>query len=341
MMGIALCFGAGIAAPAEAASGAAPYQWNKLVIFIGFSAFGGVGGYDTYGRVMGRHIGKYLPGNPVVVPENRPGAGSMTLMNYMYNAAAKDGTEMAVVGRGTAMDRLLMGEQSKARFDPTKFNWIGSMNNELSTFLVWQDKPTSLDDILKGKQIVVGAAGAGSDPFIYAVALNALLGTHLKIISAYPGMNEIELAMEKGEIDGVTGVSWASIRADKPEWLKSGRAKVLLQLGLQRHPDMPDVPGVTELVKNENDRKVMDMVFARQSMGRPFLTPPGVPPERVKVLREAFAKTMQDPQLIAESKKMYLELNLMRGEDVQALIEKVQHSPKDVVARAQQIFATP
>jgi tripartite-type tricarboxylate transporter receptor subunit TctC len=312
--------------------------WSRLIVNVGFSAFGGVGGYDTYARLIARHIGKYLPGNPVVTVANKPGAGGLTVMNYMYNVAPHDGSEIAMVGRGNAMDPMLVGRQSTARFEATKFAWIGSMNKEVSVFAAMQATPLVLKDILDGKTVAVGVPGAGSDPYAYALMMNRLLGTKLNIIPGYPGMNEVELAMENGELVGVTGVSWDSLRVDKAEWLRSGKVKVLMQYALERSPDLPDVPLLGELVKDERDRKVIELVLSRQVMGRPLLAPPGLAPERVALLRQAYQKAMADPELLEEAKKMQLELRTVPGEQIQALMEETSKASPDVIRRAQDIF---
>jgi tripartite-type tricarboxylate transporter receptor subunit TctC len=324
---------------ASAAQERSPPTWSRLIVNIGFSAFGGVGGYDTYGRLLARHIGKYLPGNPTVTVANKPGAGGLTVMNYMYNVAPHDGSEIAMVGRGNAMDPMLVGRQSTARFEPTKFAWIGSMNKEVSVLAAMQPVPLSLKDILDGKPIAVGVPGAGSDPYSFALLMNKLLGTKLNIIAGYPGMNEVELAMENGELTAVSGVSWDSLRVDKAEWLRTGKAKILLQYTLEGSPDLDGIPLLSDLVKDERDRKVIELVMTRQIMGRPLLAPPGLAPERVEMLRKAYASAMTDPDLLEEARKIQLELRSVPGEQIQSLMEKTSKAAPEVVRRAQDIFA--
>lgn len=321
-----------------AAAQTAP-TWSKLVVNVGFSAFGGVGGYDTYARLLARHMGKYVPGKPTVIVANKPGAGGLTVMNYMFNAAPKDGTEIAMVGRGNAMEPMLFGQQSTSKFDPSKFAWIGSMNKEISVFAVMQRTPIELKDVLSGGPLAVGVPGAGSDPYVFGLLMNRMLGTNLKIIAGYPGMNEVQLAMDNGELNGVTGVSWDSFRVDKAEWLKSGRAKVLLQFAGERSPDLPSVPTLSELVKDQRDRMVIDLVMARQTMGRPLLAPPGVPSERVSALREAYAQAMADKELIAESEKMGMALRSIDGVTIQKIIDGMTQAPKEVVDRAKSVLS--
>jgi tripartite-type tricarboxylate transporter receptor subunit TctC len=339
LLGIWLLIGIAVTGPALAQSNSSvSFAGKRITIFIGFSP-GGIG-YDTYGRLMARYIGKYLPGNPAVVPENRPGAGSMSLANYLYNVAPKDGTEIALLSRGVAMDRLINGDQSSAKFDATKFYWLGSMNNEVSGFFISDTAPVkTLQDILDGRPLVVGTTGAGGDPQLYSIVMNSIFGTKLRMISSSPGMNEILLAMERSEVDGVAAYSWAAARTASAQELKDGKLKVVLQLALQKHPDLPDVPLVTDLVKNPQDKDVLQLIFSRQSMGRPFAAPPGLDPAVAEALRQAFAKAMHDPDLIAEAEKIGLEVNFVSGEDVQALVGHVYAFSPDVIALAQKIGA--
>jgi tripartite-type tricarboxylate transporter receptor subunit TctC len=314
------------------------FAGKQIKLSIGFSpvAFG----YDTYGRVLARHLGRHLPGHPVIIPQNRPGAGSLSLANYVYNAAAKDGTEIALVGRGVAEDPLIGGPTSQAKFNATKFAWLGSMNNEVSGFYIRHPGPAAgLADVLAGTSLQVGSTGPGGDQQIFTSTLNALLGTKLKTVSGFPGSNEITLAVARGELDGVVGYSWAVARVGHKQLLESGRLKIILQLGLEKHPDLPHIPLVTEFVSGREDRRVLELIFARQAMGRPLVAPPGTDPAIVQVLRRAFAETMGDPQFIAESVRIGLEMNFVSGHDVQALVERLYQAPADVVRRAQIITA--
>jgi tripartite-type tricarboxylate transporter receptor subunit TctC len=315
------------------------FAGKQLKISIGYSPTGF--GYDTYGRLLARHLGRHLPGNPTIVPQNRPGAGSLNLANYIFNAAPRDGTEIALVGRGVAMEPLLGGSASQAKFDSTKFAWIGSMNNEVSGFFVRQPSPVkTLAEAMKGVSLQVGSTGVGGDQHAFAAALNALLGTKLKPISGYPGTQEIMLAVERGELDGIVGYSWGVARAGNKKQIDDGSLKIILQLALGKHKELPDVPLVTEFVKNPEDRQVLEMIFSRQSMGRPVVAPPGIDPRVVDVLRKALADTMRDPQFIADGAKIGLELEFVGGDEVQAMVERLYRSPANVVGRAQAIFTS-
>jgi len=323
-------------APEALAQNEISFAGKQIKILIGFSPTGF--GYDTYCRLLARHLGKYLPGNPMIVPQNRPGAGSLNLANYLFNAAPRDGTEIAILGRGVAMEPLLGGNSSQGKFDSTKFSWLGSMNNEVSGFFVRQPGPAmSLQDILSGANLNVGSTGIGGDQHVFTAALNSLLGTRLKAIAGYPGTQEIMLAVERSELDGIVGYSWGVARSGNRSDLQSGKLKILLQLALDKHKELAQVPIVTELVTRPDDRQVLEMIFSRQSMGRPLAAPPGLDPRVLGTLRRALADAMHDPAFIAEGARMDLELNFVSGANVQEMVDRLYSAPPAVVARAQAI----
>jgi tripartite-type tricarboxylate transporter receptor subunit TctC len=327
---------AALGCAAQAQSEPLSFAGKQIKLLIGYSPTGY--GYDTYGRLLARHLGKYLPGHPAVVPQNKPGAGSLNLANYLYNAAPKDGTEIAVVGRGVALDPMLNGNASKAMFDATKLVWLGSMNNEVSGFYIWQPGPAAnLQEILAGAPLQVGATGAGGDQQVFAATLNSLLGTKLKAIGGYPGTNEILLAVQRGELDGIVGYSWGVARSGNKDLLQAGTLKIVMQLGLSRHRELPDLPLVTDFVTKPDDREVLELIFSRQSMGRPLVAPPGTDPRVAQALRRAFLDAMRDPELVAEAARMELEIDVVSGVEVQALIERLYRSSPAVIARAQAI----
>jgi tripartite-type tricarboxylate transporter receptor subunit TctC len=326
------------AAGAQAQTEPVSFAGKQIRLLIGFSPTGY--GYDTYGRLLARHLGKYLPGNPAIIPQNRPGAGSLNLANYLYNAAPKDGSEIAIVGRGVAMEPLIGASASQGKLDSRKFVWLGSMNNEVSGFFIRQGAPASnLKEILAGARLQMGSTGAAGDQQVFTVALNSLLGTRLKPIAGYPGTQEIMLAIERGELDGIVGYSWGVARAGNKDDLASGRLKIVMQLGLEKHKDLPDVPMLDEFVSKAEDRQVLELIFSRQAMGRPLVAPPGLDARVAHLLQQAFADAMHDPQLIAEGAKMDLELGFVPGGDVQAMVERLYQSAPDVIARAQAIAA--
>jgi tripartite-type tricarboxylate transporter receptor subunit TctC len=323
---------------AHAQSEPVSFAGKQIKLLIGYSPTGY--GYDTYGRLLARHLGKYLPGNPIIIPQNRPGAGSINLANYLFHAAPKDGSEVGIIGRGVAMEPLIGGSAAQGKFDSTKFVWLGSMNNEVSGLFIRQGAPAAnLQEILAGTRLQMGSTGSGGDQHAFTIALNSLLGTKLKPIAGYPGTQEIMLAIERGELDGIVGYSWGVARVGSRDDLTSGRLKIVMQLGLQKHKELPDVPMLDAFVTAPQDRHVLDMIFSRQIMGRPLVAPPGTDPRVGAALRTAFAEAMRDPQLIAEAGKMDLELGFVSGNDVQALVERLYQSPPAVIARAQAIVA--
>jgi tripartite-type tricarboxylate transporter receptor subunit TctC len=303
------------------------YKGRNIELAIGYSAGGG---YDVYARLLSRHMGRFIPGNPTIVARNMPGAGSLVLANWLYNVAPKDGTTFGTIGRGTAFDPLL--GSTKAQFDAAKFNWIGSMNDEVSVCVAWYTSGVTSLAQLEHKEFTVGGSGQAADTDQFPKVLNATLGTKFKVVTGYPGGNDVDLAMERGEVMGRCGWSWSSVIATHKSWIDDRKINVLVQLSLAKHPDLPNVPLVVDLAKNDEQRRIFKLVFARQPMGRPFLAPPGVPADRVSVLRKAFMETMKDADFLAEAAKMKLEINPVSGAAVQEIVEDVYKTPKATAA---------
>ena len=275
-------------------------------------------------------MGRFIPGNPAIVPKNMPGAGSLVLANWLYNVAPKDGTAFGTIGRGTVFDPLL--GSTKAQFDAAKFNWLGSMNDEVSVCVSWYTTGiTSLEQV-KHNELTVGGSGQAADTDQFPKVLNATIGTKFRLVTGYPGGNDVDLAMERGEVMGRCGWSWSSVVATHKSWIDEHKINVLVQLSLSKHPDLPNVPLVMDLANNDEQRQIFKLVFARQPMGRPFLAPPGVPSDRVSVLREAFMDTMKDGDFLAEAEKMKLEINPVAGDAVQEIVQDVYKTPKPIAA---------
>lgn len=317
-----------VSLPLHAQAPADFYKDRSVDVYIGYSSGGG---YDVYARILARHMGKHMPGNPTLVPKNMPGAGSLTLANWLYNVGPKDGTAFGIIGRGTAFDPLL--GNTKARFDAARFNWIGSMNDEVSVCVSWRTSGVTTLEQTMQKELVVGGTGPAADTDQFPKVLNATLGTKFKIVTGYPGGNDINLAMERGEVQGRCGWSWSSVIATHRTWYDEKQINVFLQLALGKHPDLPNVPLVTDFAKTEEQKSIFQLVFARQVMGRPFLAPPGVPPDRVEVLRRAFMATMKDKDFLAEADKAKLEITPVAGEAVQDLVAEVNRTPKDIALK--------
>jgi tripartite-type tricarboxylate transporter receptor subunit TctC len=317
----------GVTADAQDAGGF--YKGRAIDLYIGYSVGGA---YDLYARVIGRHLGAHIPGNPTLVPKNLEGAGSLRLANYLYRVAPRDGSAIGTFGRGIAFDPLLIGQGDA--FDAQKFNWIGSANNEVSVCVALRKSGiTTFEDLLT-KDLTVGGTGTSADTDQFPRVLNSVLGTHFKIVEGYPGGNDIILAMERGEVAGRCGWSWSSVKSTHKSWIEDKRMVVLVQLSLQKHPDLPDVPLVMDFAKTDEQRQVLKMIFARQVMGRPYLAPPNVPADRVAALREAFAATMTDKDFLAEAAKTDLEINPVSGVEVEKLVKEIYAEPADVIAKA-------
>jgi tripartite-type tricarboxylate transporter receptor subunit TctC len=305
------------------------YKGKTVEIYIGYSVGGA---YDAYARLLARHMGNHLPGKPTVVTKNMEGAGSLRLANWLYNVAPKDGTVFGIIGRGIPFDPLL--GRGGAQFDAAKFGWIGSANDEVSICAAWHTTPVKTFEDLTTHEMIVGGTGGSADTDQFPRVLNGVFGTKMRVISGYPGGNDINLAMERGEVHGRCGWSWSSVEATHPTWVKDKKIRILAQLSLAKHPDLPDVPLIMDLAKNEEQTKILRLIFARQVMGRPFLAPPNIPADRLAALRKAFMDTMKDPGFLAEANKGELEITPVVGDAIQKLVEEVYQTPKEVVAKA-------
>jgi tripartite-type tricarboxylate transporter receptor subunit TctC len=323
-----------IAAPAAIALGQAWaqsagnfYKGRNINLYIGYAPGGA---YDLYARVISHHMNGHIPGNPVLVPRNMEGGGSLRLANYLYSVAPQDGSAIATFGRGIAFDPLLIGQDDT--FDAQKFNWIGSANNEVSVCVAMKSSGITKFEDLFAKGLTVGGAGSSADTDQFPRVLNGVLGTHFKIVQGFPAGNDVALAMERGEVQGRCGWSWSSLIATQKSWLDD--MTVLAQLSLTKHPDLPNVPLVMDFARNDEQRQILKMIFARQVMGRPYAAPPNVPPDRVAALRQAFMDTMAEKDFLSEADKLQLEVNPVSGADVEKLVKEIYASPPDIVAKA-------
>jgi tripartite-type tricarboxylate transporter receptor subunit TctC len=327
---------AAVVAPAAAPADAVAdfYKGRTVTIIVGYSAGGG---YDLYARAIGRHIGKHIPGQPTVVVQNMPGAGSVAAANYIYGVAAKDGTVFGTFSRGIPMEPLI--GTANVRYEATKFTWIGSASNEVSVCALSPKSPVkSFDDALKTPFTVAGEA-SGSDPDTYAKLFANLFGAKLKLVTGYPGGNDMTLAVERGEVDGRCGWSWGSIKATRPDWITGDqKLSILLQLGVERSPELPDVPSAYEKAADQRQKEIVKLIVSRQIMARPFAAPPGIPEDRKQALRKAFDATMKDPEFLKEAKTMALEIEPVSGAEVDKLIAELYAAPKEVVEQARAVI---
>jgi tripartite-type tricarboxylate transporter receptor subunit TctC len=307
------------------------YRGKRVTLVIGY---GTGGGYDTYARLFARFVGEHIPGKPTVIAQNMPGAGSRGAANWLYNVASKDGTVIATLSQTTPTDQAL--GQSGIQFDARRYNWIGNMvvvNNIL--FVSAASGVRTIDDARK-KVITVGATGASSPSVLYPQVSNTVLGTRFKIVSGYPGGGDINLAVERGEVDGRGSDSWASMKANNARWLREKTINILFQIGPRREADLPDAPLWSELGESDEQRAILDVLSGDVAVGRPILTAPGVPAERVAALRLAFDRTMRDPKFVAAAAQAGMYLNPLSGEELQRIVARVVTPAPEVIAKVKE-----
>src|SRR5262245_44866991 len=310
------------------------YQGKQVKVVVGSSAGGG---YDTYARLVARHIGKYIPGNPAIVPVNMPGAASNTAAAYVYNAAPKDGTVIGALQTASVMDPLF-GDRTRIQHDPAKFLYLGSATIDYYICLARSDAAVKSFADLLTTELVAGASAPGTSTRDFPVLLNNMVGTKFRIVAGYPGSREITLALEKGEVQSLCGFSWSSLQVQHPDWLKSGFIRVLAQEHDKGHPALNKmgVPLTVDFAKSPENRTIMELFYSSETFGRPYMLAPGVPAERAAALRKAFLQALADDGAKAEAHKLGLDLEPISGEELQALAEKIYATPAPVVERAKQ-----
>jgi tripartite-type tricarboxylate transporter receptor subunit TctC len=305
------------------------YKGKTVDFYIGYSVGGG---YDLYARLVARHIGKHIPGNPNVVPKNMEGASSLRLANWLYNAAPKDGSVLGASSRSMAFEPLL-GHKA-ANYDAAKFTWLGSANNEVSVCVAWETSGVTTFDELLTKELTIGSTGSGDDTYQFPRIVNNVLGTRFKIVTGYPGGNEIGLAMERGEVQGRCGWSWSSIKSIRRDWVEQKKIAILIQMALAKHADLPDVPLVIDLAKTDEQKRIFQLIFARQVMGRPYLAPPHVPGDRAAALQKAFMATMDDKEFLADAAKAKFEITPVAGNDIGKLVAEIYETAPEIAQKA-------
>jgi tripartite-type tricarboxylate transporter receptor subunit TctC len=297
------------------------------------------GGYDAYGRALARHLGRHIPGNPTIVARNMPGAGGITLANHLYNRAPKDGAEIATVQNGLPFEKLFFMSSPggvNALFDSTKFGWIGSMTQTVFVTVTWHTVPVKTLRDAMATEAILGASTPSADSYVLAMLSNNLLGTKFKVVHGYAGANEVDLAVENGEVHGEAGKDWTTLTSTRPHWVRDKKINILVQMGMKPHADIAGVPMAIDLAKTAEDRSVMEVVFAKFGMSRPFMAPPDLPADRLDTLRRAFDATLQDPAFLAEAQKLGMEINPVRGEDVQTLVTRIMNTPAALAERARE-----
>jgi tripartite-type tricarboxylate transporter receptor subunit TctC len=314
--------------PATPQTAADFFRGKTITITVGSSAGGG---YDLHARVLAKYFGRHVPGTPAVLVKNSPGAGGLALVNALYTTVPRDGTELATFDRGITLDPLFGGAQAK--FDPLKFSWIGSADNDASTCLAWHSAPVkTMEDVLH-QPLIVGSTGATAIANTFPRVLNAVLGAKFVIIPGYPGAADALVALERGETQGFCSLGFATLEALRPDWVRDHKVNVFVQLALQKRPDHPEVPLALDFAKTEADRQAIALIVSPNLFARPFAAPPGVPADRLDALRKAFDDTVNDPDYLAEAKARALHIELVTGSELEAVLRKIYATPSDVVAR--------
>ena len=325
-MGLLVC----AAAPAAAQDDVASFYKGKIVrLVVGI----GVGsGYDINARLLARYLPKYIPGNPSVIVQNQPGAGSLTMTNQLYAGGPFDGTAIGASFNGLPTTPLL--QPVGARFDATKLNWVGSTNRETQAMYVWAASPINSLADLTTKEMIVGAQAPGSTQYDYPKLAEKLFGWKFKVITGYEATPKIHLAMERGEVDGLCSLSWTTIKTRHAEWLKAKKINLIAQTSFKKVPEIGDVPLMMDQTKDKEKLQILKIFVGAQQMARPFAAPPGIPADRKAALVAAFDATMKDPEYLEDAKKLELDVNPVSGKAIDSLLAEVYATPKDVLRKA-------
>lgn len=316
---------------------AADFYAGKTIEMVVGSDVGG--GYDIYTRTIARHLARHIPGNPTMVVKNMPGAGSGRAASYINSVAAKDGTSVAAVFPGAVMGPLL-DERAERMFDPTKFTFIGTADSGTRVCATFQNSATrTFDDALR-QRTRMGSSALGASTRDYVVLKKKTTGVNFDLVMGYKGSADILLAMERGEVDGICGWDWSSVKSQRSEWVRDGKLNLLVQVGLEPDPELTrlGVPPLWKFIRNDDDRKAVELIVSQQQFQRPYIAPPGVPAEQANTLRAAFDATMKDPQFLEDAVKTRIDINALSGARVQELVEKIYATPKGVVDRAKDLL---
>jgi tripartite-type tricarboxylate transporter receptor subunit TctC len=304
------------------------YKAHPITMLV---ASGVGGGYDVYAREFAQFWANHIPGHPTIIPKNVPAAGGLAAASTLYNSSERDGSVIGAFTNGAAMDPLF--GNPGAHFDALKFEWLGSIGKLESVCFTWHSSPIKTIADARDRVVAVAAAGATSNSAIVPKMLNALIGTRFNPVIGYD-TNALAMAVERGEAEGICGLSWSTVKAARPYWIKNNQLNVLLQIGLTKLAELPDVPSALDLIHDPEGRQVMELVLMRQEAGRPFAAPPDTPPDRVAALRQAFQETLKDPDFIAEADKTQLEIEPMTGQEIANMLAKAYAAPKPIVQRA-------
>lgn len=310
------------------------YSGKTIEFIVGYPPGGS---NDIYGRAVARHIGRHIPGNPQVVFRNMPGAGSILAANHIYNVASRDGTVLGLLAATNTLDEKLGA--SGVKFETSKFTWIGRVAAGTNITAIWHtSKIKTISDAMMS-EATLGATGTGSTVFIYPNVLNHVVGTKFKLVMGYGGSNEAMLAMERGEIEGHS-TSLEAYKAAHPDWIKDKKVNIVVQYGLHRHPDLPDIPTCLEVAKSDEDKQILGAVVNATEIGKAVLSTPGVPAARAAALRKAFTDMTRDPEFIADLEKMRVELTPMSGEDMQSLVHEVGNMSPQLISKIKAVYSS-
>jgi tripartite-type tricarboxylate transporter receptor subunit TctC len=308
------------------------YKSHTITMLVGSGAGGG---YDIYARTFARFWSNHIPGRPNIVPKNMPAAAGLAAASSLFNGAERDGSVIGAFTNGAAMDPLF--GNPGAHYDALAFNWLGSIGKLENVCATWHSSPVKTIADARAREVIVAAAGATSNTAIVPKMLNALIGTRFKVVSGYDSNAGLTMAVERGEAEGICGLSWSTMKASRPHWIKDNLLNVIVQMGLTKLRDLPEVPSALDLVTDPENRQIMELILIRQEAGRPFAAPPHTPADRVAALRRGFAATLADPDFAAEAEKTQLEIEPMSGEEIDSLLAKAYAAPKAVVERAAEL----
>ncbi len=310
------------------------YKGKNINLYIGYSVGGG---YDLYGRLVGRHLGKHIPGRPNIVPQNMTGAGSLRAAQFIYTAAPKDGTAIGTFGRTIATTPLLT--PASAQFDGTKFTWLGSVTNEVSTCITWHTaKAKTWKDFLNA-EVTLGGEGPGADPDVYSLLYKNVFGAKIKLVTGYHGTNDTALAMERGEVDGLCGISWSTLKSRHQNSMADKKIHIIIQAALKKQPELADVPLATDLTKDPEQLQILKLFLASQEMARPFAAPPELPADRKAALITAFDAMVKDKEFLAEAEKLRMDVNPLAAKGIEQILAELYATPKPVLEKAAQAIA--
>src|SRR5579883_417540 len=303
------------------------YKGKNISLIIGYSAGGG---YDAYARLLARYFGKHVPGEPTIVPQQMTGAGSLRAANYIYSVAPKDGSVFGTFSRSMGISPLI----NKADFDSRKFTWLGSVTDDDTICVTWSTSAVRNWNDFLSKPSTFGGEGAGADPDIWALLYKNVFGAKLKLVSGYPGTNDIVLAMQRGEVDGLCGLSWSTIKTEHADWLPNHSVNVLVQAAIKKEPAIASVQLATDLTTGPDQLQIVKLLLVSQAMARPFAAPPDIPADRKAALVAAFDQTMKDPAFLAEAQRLDFDVRPVSSPAIDSMLAEVYATPKDVIVRA-------